>query len=85
MDIQQLQQQIEDLKSRIDDLERSAIQINVDPMTVLYLKNAVGAQIYSTSTPSGSAPTGSIWFRNTGVIANNEIHMYSGSAWAQIK
>ena len=85
MDIQTLQNQIDGLNSRIMELERNAIQINIDPTTTLYLKNAVGSQMYSTASPTGSAPTGSIWFRDTGVILNNEIHMYSGSAWIRIK
>jgi hypothetical protein len=42
-------------------------------------------QTYSTFSPSGTAPIGSIWFKDTGLLATREIHMYSGSAWVQFK
>lgn len=42
-------------------------------------------QTYSTSAPSGTAPTGSIWCYDTGVLATNEIHVYSGSGWVRMK
>ena len=92
MDIQTLQNQIDELNGKIAVLERNAIQINIDPTISLYLTQAVSkyvstlpTQTYSTVAPTGVAPTGSIWLRDTGVLATNETHVYSGSAWVQIK
>lgn len=86
------QQQIDILNKKIADLERKSIQINLDPTTALYLQKpineaiiALPTQTYSTSTPSGIAPTGSIWLYDSGLLATNEIHAYSGSAWVRIK
>lgn len=90
--MEQLQQQIDTLSKQVQDLERSAIQVNFDPTTKLYLQTVINEQIafqptqtYSTSTPSGVAPTGSIWLYNSGTLATNAIYAYSGTAWVQIK
>lgn len=89
---EELQKEIELLKKRSDVLERIAIQLNLDPTTKLYLDKEINniiatypTQTYSTSAPSGTAITGSIWMVNTGSLATNSIWMYSGSAWVQIK
>ena len=94
--MEQLQQQIDTLSKQVQDLQRSAIQVNFDPTTKLYLQTVINEQIalqlalqptqtYSTSTPSGVAPTGSIWLYNSGTLATNAIYAYSGTAWVQIK
>jgi len=85
MDTLTTQQEIEALKKRIAELERSAIQLKMDPVTTLYLQNVTGIQYYSTLAPSGTPPAGSIWLRDTGVLATNTLHVYSGTAWIQIK
>lgn len=96
MDTQDLQKQIKDLSNRIDFLERISIQLDIDPTTQVYLQQAVSAfitstlalaptQTYSTSAPSLTAPTGSLWMEDTGVLATNKIHVYSGSAWIRMK
>lgn len=89
--MEQLQQQIDTLSKQVQGLERSAIQVNFDPTTKLYLQTVINEQIallptqtYSTSTPSGTAPIGSIWLYNSGILATNAIYAYSGSAWVQI-
>ena len=40
---------------------------------------------YSISSPSGTPPTGSLWFKDTGTLVTREIHQYSGTAWVQFK
>ena len=96
MSPQELQNQIEELKRSIKELERISIQVQMDPTIVLYLGNAFNqsitnvlalrpTQTYSTASPSGSAPTGSLWMKDTGVLATNEIHVYSGSGWVRMK
>lgn len=85
MDILTAQQEIELLKDRVVELERTAIQLKMEANTVLYLLNVTGAQYYSTSVPSGTPPAGSIWLRDTGTLSTNTVHVYSGSAWIQIK
>lgn len=96
MSPQELQNQIEALNRQVKELERISIQVQMDPTIVLYLGNAFTTaitnllalqptQTYSASSPSGTAPTGSLWMRDTGVLATNEIHVYSGSAWIKMK
>ena len=88
MSPQELQNQIAVLTKKVQDLERNEIQLTLDPTISLYLSTFVltfPTQTYSTTSPSGGAPTGSIWFRDTGVLATREIHMYSGSAWVQFQ
>lgn len=95
MDTQTLQNQITELQKQVKTLERISIQIDMDPVTVLYLNKqivdivtpiiaALPTQTYSTLSPSGVAPTGSIWFVDTGLLTTREIYMYSGS-WIQFK
>jgi len=96
MNNQELQNQIEVLTKQVEELKRTSIQVQMDPTTVLYLGAAFNTainnvlatkptQTYSTSTPSGTAPTGSLWMYNSGSLATNEIHVYSGSAWIRMK
>lgn len=92
---QELQKEIELLKKRSEILERIAIQLKLDPQTALYLGNfvdnrfststSIPSQTYSASSPSGTAPIGSIWMEDTGVLATRKIHVYSGSSWVQMK
>lgn len=91
MNNQELQNQIDVLTKQVRELEKNAIQVQMDPTTSLYLNKFIDtrnatypSQTYSTSAPSGVAPTGSIWMVNTGVLATNEIYMYSGG-WIKIK
>lgn len=76
---------IQDIEARIAVLERNQIQLTLDPTVTLYLQNAVGRQIYSTLAPTGGAPIGSMWLRDTGVPSSNTLHVYSGQGWVQIK
>lgn len=79
--------QIEVLSQKIQSLERNQIQVQLDPTIALYLSvflNTKPTQTYSTSTPSGVAPTGSIWMQNLGSLVTNTIWIYSGG-WVQIK
>lgn len=100
MNNQELQNQIEILNQQVKRLEQIAIQLNIDPNTRKFLDAIVTtltasavasavatlpSQTYSTSSPSGSAPQGSLWMKDTGVLATNEIHIYSGSAWIRMK
>lgn len=96
MSPQELQNQIDVLTKQIKELERISIKLDMDVTSILYLQPAVQqavaavlltypTQTYSTVTPTGTAPTGSIWMQNTGVLATNTIWMYSGSGWTQIK
>lgn len=96
MNNQEIQNQIEVLTKKVQELERISIQVQMEPTTVLYLSNAFSSSItatlalqpsqtYSSGSPSGSAPTGSIWMKDTGVLSTNEIHMYSGSGWVRMK
>lgn len=96
MNNQDIPTQIDTLNKQVKYLERISIQENIDPTTYLYLVNIINTavanyvallptQTYSTGTPSGAAPEGSIWFRDTGVLATREIYMYSGSGWVQFK
>jgi len=92
MNNQELQNQIDVLTSKVKELERISIQVQMDATTVLYLNRAITAylstyptQTYSTSSPSGTAVAGSLWMKDTGVLATNEIHVYSGSAWIRMK
>jgi len=89
---EELKNQIEGLASRVDELQRTSIQLNIDPTTSLYLQRfvniallALPTQTYSTSAPSGSAPAGSVWFYDTGSLATREIYMYSGVTWIKFK
>ncbi len=95
MDTQDLQKQIDDLSKRTDFLERISIQLDVDPTTAIYLQQAVTplvaailltypTQTYSNSSPSGTAPTGSVWFYDTGVLATRAVYVYN-SGWIQFK
>lgn len=91
MSPQELQNQIEIINKRVITLERIAVQLKLDPQTKLYLDKEINdiialypTQTYSTSTPSGTAVTGSIWMQNTGSLATNTIWMYN-SGWQQIK
>lgn len=90
--IDELQNQIEVLSKQVEFLKRASIQLKFDPQTLIYLNKAIDdrttllpTQTYSSSVPSGTAPAGSIWMQNTGLLATNTIWMYSGSAWVQIK
>jgi hypothetical protein len=92
MSPQELKNQIDVLTNEVKELKRISIQVQMDPTTVLYLGSAFASalalfptQTYSTSSPSGTAPTGSLWMRDTGLLATNEIHVYSGSGWVQMK
>lgn len=96
MDTQELKKQIDSLAVAIAKLQRASIQIDIDPTTALYLNPIVSAQVatavatlptqtYSGSLPGGVAPTGSVWFYDTGSLATREIHVYSGSAWVRFK
>lgn len=92
MNNQELQNQIEVLTKQVEELKRVSIQVQMDPTTSLYLQPAVAqaaltlpTQTYSLVAPTGTAPTGSIWFYDTGVLATREIYMYSGSAWVKFK
>lgn len=96
MDTTTLQKQLEEITVAIAQLKRASIQIDIDPTTALYLNPIVSAQVttavatlptqtYSGSLPSGVAPTGSVWFYDTGSLATREIHVYSGSAWVRFK
>ena len=96
MDTQTLQLQIEKLTSRIDELERNAIQLNLDPTIALYfaknvtpsvtaITSLLPTTIYSTSSPSGTANIGSIWCQDTGSLATRAIYSYNGSTWIQMK
>lgn len=92
MNNQELQNQIDVLTKQVKELERISIQVQMDPTTVLYLAGAFSSvlalrptQTYSASSPTGTAPTGSLWMKDTGVLATNEIHVYSGSAWIRMK
>jgi TolA-binding protein len=96
MSPQELQNQIEALQKQVKELERSAIQAQMDATILLYLNKVVDGRVtianallptqtYSALSPSGTAPTGSIWMKDTGVLATREIHMYSGSAWVQFQ
>ena len=79
------EQEIDSLKLRITELERSAIQLKMDAKVISYLLNVTGAQFYSTTAPIGTPPAGSIWLKDTGVLATNTLHVYSGTSWVQIK
>ena len=92
---QELQNQIDVLTNQVKELERISIQVQMDPTTVLYLQPAVTTalntalliyptQTYSTSLPSGTAPTGSVWFYDTGVLATRAVYVYNGG-WIQFK
>lgn len=100
MQNQDTQTQIDSLNKQIKYLERISIQESFDPTTYLYLTKAITAiatvvintilatkptSTYSTSSPSGTAVAGSTWYKDTGVLATREIHVYSGSAWIQFK
>ena len=67
MDTLTTQQEIDSLKLRITELERSAIQLKMDAKVIPYLLNVTGAQFYSTTAPVGNPPAGSIWLKDTGV------------------
>lgn len=96
MEENDVKKQINDLYDIVAQLKRASIQIDIDPTTALYLKPIVAAQVatavatlptqtYSGSLPGGVAPTGSVWFYDTGSLATREIHVYSGSAWVRFK
>jgi len=91
-----VQKQVDDLETAVKQLKRASIQIDMDPTTALYLNQVVTSQVnavvallptqtYSGSLPSGVAPTGSVWFYDTGSLATREIYVYSGSGWVQFK
>jgi hypothetical protein len=87
-----IKKEAESLKKIVLELERISIKVQMDPTTILYLAGAVRTilaslptQTYSVSSPTGTAPTGSLWMKDTGVLATNEIHVYSGSAWIRMK
>jgi hypothetical protein len=92
------QTQIDELKNEVQRLKDISIKIGIDPDTYKVLVNILNpaitsavqssisaTQTYSVLSPSGSAPVGSIWFKNTGVLATNQLFMYDGSSWVQIK
>lgn len=79
------EQEITKLKDRITELESISIQLKMDAKTIPYLLNVTGAQFYSTTAPVGTSPVGSIWLKDTGVLATNTLHVYSGTSWVQIK
>ncbi len=92
---QDLPEAVADLEKKVDALERISIKVNTDPVVALYLKPVVQVavdlalltyptQTYSNSSPSGTAPSGSIWFYDTGVLATREIHVYNGG-WIRFK
>jgi len=92
MSPQELQNKVEALRKEIAILGQYSIGPKIDPQTSVYLtkfvndiNNLLPTQTYSTSTPSGAAVAGSLWMRDTGTLATNTIHVYSGSAWVQIK
>lgn len=94
MSNEEIQKEIDGLKARTAFLEKIAIQLNLDPQTALYLSSflfssisggAIPTSTYSASSPSGTPATGSVWYKDTGVLATREIHVYSGSAWIQFK
>lgn len=95
MNNQELQNKIEVLTKQVEELKRASIQVQMDPTTALYLQPFVTiavnvalatypTQTYSSSSPSGTAPTGSVWFYDTGVLATRAIYVYAGS-WIQFK
>lgn len=80
------------IQLNIDPTARKYLEAIINSLTSLAVSSAVTTavatlptQIYSFSSPSGSAPTGSIWMKDTGVLSTNEIHMYSGSGWVRMK
>ena len=94
--INQLTTSVQNIIRQVTMLERISIQEVFDPTTYLYLKKAVTTIVtaifatkptftYSVSSPSGTAVAGSTWYKDTGVLATREIHVYSGSAWVQFK
>lgn len=92
MNNEDTQTQIDSLNKQVKYLERISIQESFDPTAYLYLLKAINSilalaptQTYSTSTPSGTAPTGSLWMYDTGVLATREIYVYSGVAWIKMK
>lgn len=76
---------VEQLTKMVSQLERSSIQLNMDPTTILYLKKVTAQIKYSTLAPSGVYPSGSIWVQDTGALATNKIFVSSGTAWVQVK
>lgn len=95
---QDLQTQVEELTKEVQRLKDISIKIGIDPDTYKVLTNLLtpaittavqnsisATQVYSVSSPSGTAPVGSIWFKNTGVLATNQLFMYDGASWVQIK
>ena len=96
MNPQELQNKIGVLEKQVEELKRVSIQVQMDPTTILYLGNAFDTaitdilltkptQTYATTLPSGTAPTGSLWMYNSGSLATNEIYVYSGTIWVQMK
>lgn len=64
---------------------RSLENINTITSTVSAQIALLPTITYSTLSPSGTPPTGSLWFKDTGTFATREIHQYSGTAWVQFK
>lgn len=96
MSNEELQKRIDTLAKDIKVIERGTIKVQLDPVASLYLKKFVDIEVeallltkptqtYSTASPSGDAPQGSLWMKDTGALATNEIHVYSGTAWVRMK
>ena len=90
--INQLTISVQEITKQVISLTRASIQETFDPTTYLYLKKAITSILttkptstYSIASPSGTAIMGSTWYKDTGVLATREIHVYGGSAWVQFK
>lgn len=80
------------IQLNIDPTARKYLETIINALTASAVASAVAtavatlpSQTYSLSAPSGSAPQGSLWMKDTGVLATNEIHVYSGAAWIRMK
>jgi len=91
-----MQEQIDKINKELSRLNIISIQKNINPETYKNLTELLRpfivsiiatypTQTYSTSSPTGTAPVGSIWIKYTGSLATNEIWSYSPTGWVQIK
>lgn len=96
MNLSDIEKEIDSINKKIEDLDLRSIGAVMEPTTGLYLENFINPLItkaletlptttYSAGAPTGTAPTGSVWYEDTGVLATRKIHVYSGSAWIQFK